>query len=63
MTAKTPEERPACVVRPAAGTRMDESCVECGHTVMLHPGSHNPSLDACLVCELELARDRPERRP
>lgn len=31
---------------------LGENCA-CGHTGMAHPGSHNPSVKACLLCELE----------
>lgn len=30
-----------------------EACPECGHTMAGHPGVINPSLDACLVCEVQ----------
>lgn len=29
-------------------------CEYCGHTSLLHPSDANPSLTACLACELQL---------
>lgn len=26
------------------------ACPACGHARVLHPGHHNPALDACLAC-------------
>lgn len=34
-----------------------EACPDCGHTNVLHPGPHNPSLDECLVCRLVTLRE------
>lgn len=47
----------ACTRQPPAGTNMSAACEECGHTVMLHPGLHNPSLEACLVCEMAAIKE------
>jgi hypothetical protein len=30
-------------------------CPDCGHTSLGHPGMTNPTLDACLVCEVQAA--------
>ena len=36
------------VVKPASSPL--ESCEECGHSMLLHPGIPNPGLSACLAC-------------
>ena len=51
------ERRTPCAERPVAGTPMAGSCPSCRHASILHPGYANPALEACLVCELEQARD------
>lgn len=28
-------------------------CTNCGHTDLVHPGSHNPAIAECLLCALE----------
>lgn len=28
------------------------ACFDCGHTMLLHPGFHNPGTNHCLICEL-----------
>ena len=28
-------------------------CSNCGHNNLVHPGSHNPAIDECLLCALE----------
>lgn len=30
-------------------------CPACGHVDLVHPGRPNPSIDACLLCQLEIA--------
>lgn len=30
-------------------------CPDCGHTSLGHPGVTNPTLDGCLVCEVQAA--------
>jgi hypothetical protein len=38
------------------GTSSDEPigipCTSCGHTNLVHPGSHNPGLTACALCTM-----------
>jgi len=31
-----------------------EPCQHCRHTNLVHRGHHNPDLDACLLCQIEL---------
>ena len=43
----------ACTTAPTPGDIIGEPCEDCGHTNVVHPGRHNPSLDACALCRLE----------
>lgn len=41
-----------CTTPATAGERIGKPCDDCGHTNLVHPGTHNPALDACLLCQL-----------
>jgi hypothetical protein len=42
-----------CTQRLAGGPGViGEPCPGCGHTNLVHPGSKNPSLDACALCKI-----------
>lgn len=41
-----------CKKVPSPGTPFHLACDDCGHTVLLHPSSANPSLPECVVCAL-----------
>lgn len=36
----------------AAGDLIGTPCPDCGHTNLIHPGTHNPALECCVICEL-----------
>lgn len=60
-----PESPPSdlCTGRAAQGMRIGTlplGCLRCGHTMLLHPGAHNPALEHCLVCELATATTMEE---
>lgn len=35
-----------------------EPCATCGHTMLLHPGFHNPALSACVLCSHGILDER-----
>lgn len=41
-----------CTNRTSAGDWIGAVCEHCGHTNVVHPGPHNPTLIACVICEL-----------
>ena len=41
-----------CIKRALTGAVIGARCNDCGHMNVVHPGSHNPGVDACLLCEL-----------
>lgn len=58
------EYRPAVVKRTEPcripidyGYAPGTACAGCGHVDLVHPGSPNPSLDACAICVLVLAAE------
>lgn len=46
------EEEILCTRSGFAGERIGAACGKCGHTNVVHPGTHNPQLTVCLVCVL-----------
>lgn len=47
-----------CRVKTEPGGMIGTACKQCGHQTLLHGGAANPSLDACLACELVEALER-----
>lgn len=45
-----------CQKVPIAGSIIGAPCFDCGHTNMVHPGSHNPAITVCVLCEMEPVR-------
>lgn len=41
-----------------AGAMIGTPCPSCGHSDLVHPGGHNPAIEACLLCMLQIAIDR-----
>ena len=39
-----------CTRRNSGTDIIGAPCPQCGHTNMLHPGTANPSLEACALC-------------
>lgn len=42
----------ACTRPTVAGELVGGSCPDCGHTTLVHPGTSNPALQACVICTL-----------
>jgi hypothetical protein len=49
-----------CVWSHGRDAVIGESCSACGHTNLVHPGPNNPSLTACVICQLLLDPTRGE---
>ena len=49
----TDEWKP-CTERPIAGSLIGSSCLHCGHVNIVHPGRHNPTVEECVICKLEV---------
>lgn len=47
-----PPPRRSCDYSAWSGELVGTACPECGHTSLVHPGSHNPSLAECVLCWL-----------
>jgi hypothetical protein len=45
-----------CTQRTSAGDPIGQPCWRCQHTNVVHPGPHNPTLSACVICELIASR-------
>lgn len=41
-----------CTKSDWEGEVVGAACPDCGHTNAVHPGVHNPVLDACVLCRL-----------
>lgn len=41
-----------CTNTAWAGTMAGKACHICGHTNLVHPGTHNPALTSCVICQL-----------
>lgn len=41
-----------CTKRVQASDLVGILCKECLHTTMVHPGYPNPTLEACVICEM-----------
>ena len=56
----TEPEQPTICTRSTGGSdRIGAACPDCGHTNLVHPQAYaNPSLTACVICELLAARER-----
>jgi hypothetical protein len=39
---------------------MNFACPECGHSMIVHPGFHNTSVDHCVLCDLVDITANPE---
>jgi DNA-directed RNA polymerase subunit RPC12/RpoP len=49
-----------CTSSISPGAMIGVACPSCGHSDLVHPGIHNPTVDACLLCMLQVAVDRAE---
>lgn len=43
-------KRYGCTYEGRSGDLIAGACEHCGHVIALHPGTHNPALEECLVC-------------